>query len=472
MKYKLYAIIALFLITSACSDYFDVSPKTDAKAEDLFQNEQGFNDVLIGVYTLMTTKQLYGDLLSYSFLDVLAQYYTTVSGVNNHTFLETSEYDYTEIKDENRIESIWSSHYQAIANLNTILQFIDDNESVFNGGTYGVLKGETIALRAYLHFNVLRIFGEAPILDPNSKAIPYYSLLTNEAQPALTVTEVLDRITTDLLEARDLMEESDPYGPNYASIETAGINKALQNREYRMNYYAATATLALVNQYRGDKAEALAYAQEIIGLPGATAPQVDLFSFADMATDPVGVSESIFMLNIAQLDLYSDVYFGENAHLGQRTTWLAINNAIVNSTYNALGTSSIDIRPDVFFGTSRGGERPLSKFFNRNQMPQLKISELYLLAAECEPNLDNALSYFNAFTASRGIEALDGVSRSDLDTFIYNEYKKEFIGEGKLFWFYKRLNFDTIGVGNTVTIDDPSIYTLPIPAKEFEFGNL
>ena len=47
-------------LLSSCSDWFDISPKTDVKAEDLFETETGFQSALAGIYIGMTDQSAYG----------------------------------------------------------------------------------------------------------------------------------------------------------------------------------------------------------------------------------------------------------------------------------------------------------------------------------------------------------------------------------------------------------------------------
>ena len=118
-------ILSLVVALTACNDWLNVSPKTDMKAEDLFSTEAGFRDALIGVYALMATSNLYGKNLSYGYLDVLAQYYTSprsnTSTGYEHNLKNAAAYNYTESDEESRILSIWSSHFSAIANINQAL---------------------------------------------------------------------------------------------------------------------------------------------------------------------------------------------------------------------------------------------------------------------------------------------------------------------------------------------------------------
>ena len=70
--------MATALLTSGCSDWFDVSPKTDIKAEELFTTENGFRSALAGLYISMTDDDAYGDNLSFGMLDQMAQLYDMI----------------------------------------------------------------------------------------------------------------------------------------------------------------------------------------------------------------------------------------------------------------------------------------------------------------------------------------------------------------------------------------------------------
>lgn len=67
----LFALIGL----TACSDWFDTSPKTDLTAEKLFSTESGFESSLVGIYLLMTNQSAYGGNMTFGLLDQLAQEY-------------------------------------------------------------------------------------------------------------------------------------------------------------------------------------------------------------------------------------------------------------------------------------------------------------------------------------------------------------------------------------------------------------
>ena len=90
MKKLIYLPVCLGMLffSAACENWFDVSPKSDVKAEDLFQQESGFRDVLTGVYSLMSAPESYGRQLSFGYVDVLAQYYN-ISGISRRKIIFT-----------------------------------------------------------------------------------------------------------------------------------------------------------------------------------------------------------------------------------------------------------------------------------------------------------------------------------------------------------------------------------------------
>lgn len=132
----------------------DVQPESDVAKEQLFTTEDGFEEALNGVYTRCTKADLYAGNLTFSNLDIMAQNYS----FSNTDFQKIASFQYKEsiLKDKN--SQIWSAVYNAIGNCNEILQVIDKQKAVFSGNNYAIIKGEALALRAYLHFDLLRMF--------------------------------------------------------------------------------------------------------------------------------------------------------------------------------------------------------------------------------------------------------------------------------------------------------------------------
>lgn len=458
------ALVSLGICFSSCEDWFDISPKSDLKADDLFGNEQGFRDALIGSYALMGGTNLYGAQLTSTYMDVLGQYYATASGTLN-TFRYAYSYDYANAAEEARVNAIWKDLYNVVANLNSLLDRIDGQKGIFSEGAYELVKGEALALRGYVYLDLLRMFAPVPsdVGGLDAPAIPFVDTFTNQLFPRLTTGQVLDRIVSDLEEARGLLAGVDPYGPGYEEYDLENLSGIWKGRAFRMNYYAATALLARTLLWRGgveDRAGAYACALEVIrcGL-------FPLIGSEDISgNDDNGfVQENVFALERDGLkDDVADKYFYVTVSSNQM---LAINATTLNSIFPA--TLSSDYRRQWWLETS-GSYYVVAKYNYSGRVPLLKVSEMYLVAAETAPDVATAAGWFNALLYHRGLPDED-VTADNLQELLRKEYAKEFLAEGQLFYACKRMNFGKKPILETSLADPQSVYVLPLPAENTDF---
>ena len=68
-------------------------------------------------------------------------------------------YDYKNQSDpKNTLASIWSAMYQDIANINSLLTYLETNgHYITTEGYWEMIKGEALGLRAFHYFDLLRI---------------------------------------------------------------------------------------------------------------------------------------------------------------------------------------------------------------------------------------------------------------------------------------------------------------------------
>ena len=192
MKYKIlkYSWLIGALALTGCNDWLDVNPKSQVKQEALFSSESGYQDALTGIYTIMARTNMYGGHEMMGFLDMVAQVYTEVAS----DYEDALKYNYDATTIEEVINDIWSGNYNAIANCNYILDNIDEQKGIFSTGIYEAVKAETMALRAFLHFDLLRGFAPSYVVGANEDAIPYVDHVTNKPVAQSTVAEVMDRV--------------------------------------------------------------------------------------------------------------------------------------------------------------------------------------------------------------------------------------------------------------------------------------
>lgn len=282
MKYKIRTILAascLLLGMSSCNDWLDVEPSTEVDKGAMFKNEDGFADAMAGVYSNMTSDNLYGKNLTWYAVELMGGGATCMFGNNanymSFSFQPNAGY-YMDNLRNSFVDKVWNEQYNTIANVNSILSDIDEKQGVFVGDDYKVFKGEALGLRAFLHFDLLRLFGKAGQENLDTKAIPYETALSSQVYPMLTVKQAAEAMLTDLKEAKELLK----YDPMYtggtcskyvcgkvtgdATYRTRYHIADWHNRRFHFNYYAAVATMARIYEWIGDKENALACAKEVI----------------------------------------------------------------------------------------------------------------------------------------------------------------------------------------------------------------
>lgn len=483
--YILLIIVAAGLVS--CKKWLDVTPQSEIAQGVLFSTQAGFEEALNGVYSRCAQQDSYGREITCGFLDVMAQNYV-ITNLDPQAYRQTSLYNYNDEFFIDRRDGVWKALYAAIANSNLILRHIEGKENLFTGREYELIKGEALALRAYLHFDLLRLFGPSYVNDPGALAIPYVTEFTNKITPMSTVRGVLDTLIMDLTAAKALLKVSDPildagYKVGYplkdSSTEETGA-LFLQNRRHRMNYYAVCGELARVYLYKGDKVNALANAQEVINsnkFPWTR--QNDFLNPNDEKKDRILYRELLFAWYIPNTSGALNTRFrdGESA--------LFITSVEGQNLYETGGVGGEDFRFKQWFSEKSGGlgtRLQLEKYYRDGDAnihyqvaPALRLSEMYYIAAECTFDTDpvKAWGYFNDVRFHRGIGTTitDEPSKDVFLTELLKECRKEFYGEGQIFYMYKRLNRPVVGLSGASYPATNAMFVLPLPDDEIQFGN-
>ncbi len=159
----------LVLILSSCNDWFDAQPQGNIGEEQLFSDETAFLNALAGIYTQLRENTLYGEQLSVSSLEFMAQNFVPDDEISK----SLTAYDYSTPENQKMIHDIWRDMYNAIAACNKTLEHIIATEIVFNfTGQREIITGELYALRGALHFELLRMFHPHPSVAPSFKGMP------------------------------------------------------------------------------------------------------------------------------------------------------------------------------------------------------------------------------------------------------------------------------------------------------------
>lgn len=164
MKRNILAYAMLTILSLSCSDWLNVTPEDIIEEDKLFEHGNGYRNALSGIYKQMSSNTMYGQELTWGFMDVLANCYHKGSGgigEYHKYYLVSKNYDYELEVGKGIISAIWSDTYNCIANCNNILKRIDKEDHLkfeLKELEKNVIHGEALALRAILHFDILRLF--------------------------------------------------------------------------------------------------------------------------------------------------------------------------------------------------------------------------------------------------------------------------------------------------------------------------
>lgn len=97
----------------------------------------------------------------------------------------------------------------------------------------------------------------------------------------------------------------------------------------------------------------------------------------------------------------------------------------------------------------------------------IRLSEMYYILSEAssKTSLSEALSYLSVVRKARGAKRdISGTASKDYYNELVAEYKKEFLAEGQMFYFFKRWNMPVTTGTQVIQMDGR--YVMPIPESE------
>ena len=460
INYIVYVLMLAFSLSS-CNDWLDVNPESQVEGNELFESESGFKEALAGVYSGMVNEATYAKETLYGAYAVLAQEWVNVPT----SYQDLVEYNYDATAPTTLFANIWRNNYNAIANDNNLLKAIDENRSKFSGNNYNIIKGEALALRALLHFDLLRAFGVSYEVDASKPSIPYSTELSYRVFPQLSVKEVAEKVIADLREAEQLLK-ADPIYTGEEIDETVD-NGYLMNRTLHLNYYAVKGLQARVYMWTKQYDLARAAAEEVVNS--------GKFSWATPGTARQGTNpfptttEHLFALDDVNLSNRVESYFNENLN----TTSFSLDATTLLEDYD---NETSDYRYLYQFASGTNYDYVENRYSTKywapssdaaadaNRLPIIRLSEMYLILSEIDyRNGGTGLDRLNELHQARNVGEL--TATDNYYNTLIREYRREFIGEGQLFFLYKRLNYASI-IRSDVDPIAQKIYTFPLPQSE------
>lgn len=416
MKKIFTPLILLFFLQSCSSDLLNTNPEaakvTSQFYADASQIEQGIN----AVYgTLQYTGQyqqamlVIGEIPSDNTFD-------EVPANDSFTY---GELDFFTIQPNNTLlASTWKDHYIGIQQVNIILNRIDGIQDMAQT-TKNYRIGELKFLRALMYFNLVRVFGDVPLVTKETTNVNDYF-----GQGRTPASGIYAFIEKELKEAIPLLPPS-------------------QAQKGRVTKGAALGILGKVLITENKHQEALSYLSQVEGLGYSLLTDVTkIFDVANKNNSEIifdvqfasGVNGSTEGSPAFQLFSPSGTVSGAKGH-----------NLPTKEIYNLYTTG--DQRKSAYIGLTGSGV-PYSKKLAKpdpkypindgsSNIVVLRLADVYLMMAECYAKANdftNANLYLNKIKTRAGIAGVNLISQQALLDEVDKERRLELVGEGHR-WF-------------------------------------
>ncbi|QCK14117.1 RagB/SusD family nutrient uptake outer membrane protein [Mangrovivirga cuniculi] len=427
-RLKIFALMLFGASIISCSDVLDIEPVNSIPQSRAFESLDDIEQGIIGAYGIINEQILIG-------VSSRASDDTRLSPENRGQGVQIHSWTYVSTNTE--MENIWLNTYSTIAQINRVLNGLNNlvNGGVISESEASAPRGELLALRAFMHFELFRAAGD---YTSGGTAIPYITLQD------LDGNGVPDGLETFGQPVRQ--STSDFYNLLFADIDDAKslvpASFGLDNTS-RMNYYAIRALEARAGLYAQDYNRAISGATDVIDAVALA----DSTEYRAIWTDE-GNTEVLFELarvsgdgRIGTLwqDTNGDVFFAPSDEV------ISIYDPINDVRYPSFILIDGDRDGEPELVNKYPGKPALDKL---NDIKIFRVSEMYLIRAEAyarssTPDIAAANSDLQDIKDAR----LTNYIPSDINDVnalldeILLERRKELAFEGHRFFDLKRFGF-------------------------------
>lgn len=223
--------------------------------------------------------------------------------------------------------------------------------------------------------------------------------------------------------------------------------------------YAAAKAVIDAKNADGTKVLTLAgtedYNKGNFALPSECVLALNNFELEDYVNDLFAVDKlnnfTVLYMNVSKIaDLFSGQQTSANNRYNfawdmSKTDLSGVNKPVLHKYYQDpdASYSSVDLATQ------------------KQVVPLIRLSEMYLIAMETTTSLAEANTMYIDYMQARNIPAEGFKSQEDLRVEIVNEYRREFFGEGQMFFTYKRMGATTMLWRNEDVSEENYIVALP-----------
>lgn len=488
------------VLAQSCQKWLEATSSTQVSDTKMFSSRSGFHEAVTGVYIDMGSSACYGRNYTF-FVNELSVLCDAYNSEESNPFHACQQHLYSNGTMTSLLEYMWRGGYNVIANANKILYEVDNRRDVITDETeYNLIKGEMLAVRAYMHFDLMRMFGLSSWTSGNAgkKTIPYVTEYAAQVTPQSTYSEAVELLLADVDAALTCLK-SDPVTGNKPGNfdDVTNTDGYWNNRTLHLNYYAVEALAARIYTYVEEYEKARPYLQDIVdnvfekGVVDWIDPEEEVNKSSNDQNDWTFTSEQLFTLEITDLSSYTAGYcFGSTPKMILDPTF--IEDLFYHNTYseNPVLDGAEDIRGYAKTLKYGGTGYTSYKFYYssslassyRNRMPMIRVSEVYymlFLADYKAGDYESCLKWLETVTSHRGYTNTDLSEYVGYPDSLYEIFERdvirEFLGEGQMFHWVKMLlrmdkdGFVSAGMGALASGAD---LLYPYPSSETSYGHI
>ena len=204
IKYLLFPIVLLLIVTVSCKDWLTVAPENDLIKEKFWTKTEDVNGALAATYNAIRDVSLNSLILGEVRADLVE-----FSGASFADYVRIGE---SNISPTNNVVN-WADYYKAI-NLANTLMFYDKQvfelDKTFTKDLMDAVDAEAIFIRSLAYFYLVRLWKDVPLVTEAS-----ISDTSNIYLPKSPEGVVVKQVISDLLKAKDMAYTTEFYGTDY-----------------------------------------------------------------------------------------------------------------------------------------------------------------------------------------------------------------------------------------------------------------
>lgn len=463
-------VLSVIMTFCSCKKFLDLRPEYQIPTENFYSSAGDFETALVGVYGT------FRGLFSSSAILYIGELTTDNAEIQwSSPSVSEMQMDQNNVNATNTyISAVWNTCLTTISRCNTILNRIDKID--FDASQKNRIKGETLFLRSFSYFYMVRIFGNVPVTDLEFSSPEGIMSADLSLKPAATVYE---KIVADLKNAETLLPAALNTDKTHASQATV---KTLLGKVYltQHDYDNAAAKLKEVIDSKQYGPLNTSY-KNLFSAGNNNLPEsileIEYVSGKTMGNNysylftPAITSMAIFQNNqqgagriVPTLDMMKSYEPNDVRKAASVNDSVQLING--SKTYNRYGLKFVDFKAsDVTDGSVT--------FF------VLRYADVLLMYAEAlnESNhTGDAFPYINLVRERAGLSDLSGLSQDDLRLALEKERRVEFLDEGHRWFDLLRtgrlqtvMNGYYTALNQTFRVEDFELI-FPIPQNEIDLN--